>query len=107
MKKLSKADLFWKNHIKQFQLSELSQVDYCRMHNLNAKSFSARKSKFQREHREYQVESNKQNFIPINEKNELFKIKLSSGLELSFDKTPDPLWLASILKSIGTEHDQY
>ena len=103
MKKLTKADLYWKNHIEQFLKSGLAQVDYCKKHGLNAKSFSVRKSEYFRRERK----TSKDAFVPIIKKGSSFTIKLSTGLELSFDETPDPTWIGSVLKSIGQEHDQY
>lgn len=36
----------WRQHIEQWQNSELAQADYCRQYGLNRKTFSARLSEF-------------------------------------------------------------
>ena len=38
----------WRQHIEQWQNSELAQADYCRQHGLSRKTFSARLSEFRR-----------------------------------------------------------
>ena len=42
-------------------------------------------------------------FIPAKAKSQPFyvKIKLTNGLELSFDKVPDSEWMGKLLSSIG------
>ena len=97
-KKLSPKELYWQNHIRTFLNSGLKQVDYCKEHNLNAKTFSVRKSEYFRHNDNIENESSN-NFVPLNNKKNI-SIKLSNGVELSFDHEPDPVWMGAVLGSL-------
>ena len=97
-RKLSPKELYWQNHIKTFLNSGLKQVDYCKEHNLNAKTFSVRKSEYFRNQNSEDSDS-VDNFIPLNNKKNI-SIKLSNGVELSFNHEPDPVWMGRVLGSL-------
>ena len=97
MKKNKSREQFWLDHIKNFLKSDMSQIEYCKLHNLAKGSFSARKSLFKKQGK--LSSSNSEMFVPIKTKvkKEEFSIKLSSGLELAFSREPDPAWIAKVI----------
>ena len=97
-KKFSPKELYWQNHIKTFLNSGQKQVDYCKEHNLNAKTFSVRKSEYFK-HQNMGDQEDVDNFVPLNNKKSI-SIKLSNGIELSFDHEPDPVWMGTVLGSL-------
>lgn len=99
-KKLTPKEGFWYNHVKSFLTSGMQQVDYCKKHDLNPKSFSVRKSEYFKRHKEEQFESSNQ-FIPLSPTSSHLSVKLPSGIELTFDKVPDPIWMGKVLHSFG------
>lgn len=105
MKKLTARDQFWLNHVEACAKSQMSQSDYCKKHGLNIKSFSARKSIYRNSKRKIATGS-QDLFIPLNGDKSTIRITLSTGIELTFDKIPDPSWMGSVLHSLGASNDQ-
>lgn len=94
---------FWLDHFKKFEQSGLSQIQYCKMNNINHKSFSAQKSLLRKNSKK-----SEHNFVPLIDKSSdtLFILKLSNGMEISFNQTPDPHWIGQMIKSLDIGHDQ-
>ncbi len=100
---LSTRDQFWLNHVKKWQKSGVAQAQYCRLNNINHKTFSSKKSVFKNNNL-LETEDSEQNFIPINTV-ESFKVKISGGVELTFDKAPDVNWFSKLLTTLEDSHD--
>ena len=105
-KKISAKDQFWFNHIEQASNLDIPQATYCRQHGLNPKTFSVRKSQYKKWKNSQNISKN-DNFVPLETNKSSISIKLSTGLELIFDKIPDPNWMGAVIQSLGISHDQY
>jgi hypothetical protein len=106
--KLTTRKKFWLDHVRNQVQSNLSQSEYCRVHKINPKSFSAQKSILLKE---FPLEENNPDnlFIPVKKKNlnDSVTVKLSSGIELSFDKLPDATWIANVVYEMSLKNDQH
>ena len=100
MKKLTVKELYWYNHVATCLQSGMQQLDYCKKHDLNPKSFSVRKSEYFR--RQKKMTEDTHNFIPLESSPSTVTIKLSTGEEIKFDKMPDPSWVGSVLKELSS-----
>jgi hypothetical protein len=91
----------WKQHIEAWQASGLTQAAYCRRHELNPGTFSARL-------RAYRASSAPEapGLIPIRLEpavvpSEPLVLRLASGHRLELPATSEPRWLAELLRCLG------
>jgi hypothetical protein len=88
-------------HISTWQASGLKQVDYCRQHGLNAKTFS-------RWFRLSQAPSQPPALVPVNivpddatPVSVGIRLQLRQGHSLELPNTVSPIWLAELLQCLG------
>ncbi len=107
-KKLSNRKQFWTKHVKNHQASGKSASEYCRKHGLNPKTFSSQKSTVLKDLAQ-QKKNTDEDFIPIKKKNyeNNVTIKTSSGIEFTFDRPPEPIWIAKVMSQMSSDNDQY
>ena len=92
----------WLNHIEEWQRSGLSQAAYCRLHNLNANSFTGRLSEFRKK-----VSSAAPELIPVQvnvgeEASSTDSLVLTmKGCRLEFPATVSAQWLADLLRCLN------
>ena len=89
-------------HIKSWQVSGLSQVAYCRQHQLNSKTFS----NWLQAYRSQQVASASPTLIPVEIKSNvsppgLLCLRWPQGLTLELPADVSPQWLGQLLKCLG------
>ena len=89
-------------HIEAWQSSGLSQVAYCRQHQLNSKTFS----NWLRIYRSRQVASAASTLIPVEIKPEpsppeLLCLRWPQGHTLELPADISPQWLGQLLKCLG------
>jgi hypothetical protein len=89
------------NHIEAWQVSGLSQRDYCRQHGLNAKTFG----NWLRIHRNRRMNAEVPALIPVTIKpavssTESLYLRGSSGYTLQLPANVSPQWLGELLKCL-------
>lgn len=93
---------YWLTHIKDWQRSGLSQVAYCRQHDLNANSFTGRLSEFRKQESIASAE-----LIPIKVKVDEevplphVLILTVQGCRLELPTTISAQWLAELLRCLS------
>ena len=88
-------------HIEAWQLSGLSQVAYCRQHQLNSKTFS----NWLQAYRSQQAESTASTLIPVEIKSKVSPsgslcLRCPQGHTLELPADVSPQWLAELLKCL-------
>ncbi len=90
-----------KERIESWQASGLTQVDYCRQHQLNAKTFS----NWLRAYRSGQANSDTTTLIPVEIKAsvlpDMMKLQFSQGYTLELSTSVSPQWLGQLLKCLN------
>ncbi len=106
MNNLSPRRKLWLKHIQNQQTSGLSQSSYCKIHQLNVKSFSSNKSQLAKYIPMEEISENQNIFIPLvsNKRSDSFSIKLNSGIELIFEELPDPNWMSKLLSEMSSNN---
>lgn len=100
-KKTLKSDKYWLDQIKKWELSGLSQSEYCRSNGIPLSSFATRKSKH------YKKNKNNNSLvelkIPANDFRSTGKIELSlpGNMQLLIQEDIDPLRLREIILAFG------
>lgn len=105
MKQLTPGQIKWSKHIKEQAKSGMSQSGYCRLNDLNIKTFYSQKVKISKL-KITEVNNAQSLFLPFQQasnKNE-FSIKLNSGVELKFDSLPDPVWISQVISAMNAEN---
>lgn len=93
----------WRSHIEAWQSSGLSQAAYCRQHQLNSRTFTARLSGYRRETGE-----GKPVLIPvtvtqsgeINPKAKKIVLHCTQGYRLELPETVSAQWLSTLLRGL-------
>jgi hypothetical protein len=85
----------WRQHIEQWQSSELAQADYCRQHGLNRKTFSARLSEF----RSGGLSTPSAVLIPV-QVGQLIILNHAKGHRLELPATVTASWLGELLRCL-------
>ncbi len=89
----------WTDHIEAGQNSELTQAAYCRLHNLNAKSFSGRLAVYRKNQSGFSP-----GLIPVHVKPSLsaaMVLRSSNRYQLELPTTISAAWLAELLRCLG------
>lgn len=95
----------WQDHIEAWQGSGLKQVDYCRQHNINYKTFIARLSDYRRTR-----EEGKTALIPVTvtkgavgplPEPQPFVLLLRQGHRLELPESVSAQWLSALLRGLG------
>ena len=95
----------WKQHIKGWQASGLSQAEYCRQHGLNTNTFSGRLS-----HHRSQEKLRQPELIPVQVQQPIPVVKDAAAgpvvlshrqYRLEFPAAVSPRWLAELLQCLG------
>jgi len=90
---------FWKTHIERWEKSGQTQRLYCQNHKLNLKSFTSRKTSIKKS---MASQPKEKKFIALKEVvSNPIKIKLSNGMELTFDEIPSPIWFGKLISEIN------
>ncbi len=96
---------YWRCHIEAWQNSGLSQTAYCRQHQLNSRSFTARLSEYRRETGE-----EKPVLIPVtvteasgelNPEPKTIVLHCLQGHRLELPETISAQWLSVLLRGLG------
>jgi hypothetical protein len=88
----------WNSHIEDWQHSGLKQVEYCRQHHLNRRTFSARLSDYRKSHQD-----DRPVLIPIRVQSTLspaMVIKHAKGVHVELPMTTSASWLAELLRCL-------
>jgi hypothetical protein len=88
----------WESHIEGWQRSGLKQSEYCRQHNLNSRTFSARLSEYRKCHM-----AELPSLIPIQVQTSvaaLIVLKHAKGVYVELPMTLSASWLAELLKCL-------
>ena len=101
--KLTKSQLFWKNHIEKWQQSGLTQAEYCKNNGLKKSSLSAQKAYFVKVGI-LKATPTTNNFISMEAPKSKISIEFLSGAKLTFDTLPDPSWTAKLIGEINAAH---
>ena len=107
MIKTEKSPQFWRKIIEGYESSGLSKADYCKSQKISKNKFYYWCAKLRPDLKspKHTHQVSESSFIPIKStRSEVFTIILSSGLELKFDKLPDPNWIANLINSVASGH---
>lgn len=89
----------WRQHIEAWQSSGMTQADYCRQHQLNARTFGARLSDYRQS-----PPSNSVALIPVQVETaavETLVFTDAHGHRLTLPTTVSARWLAELLKCLA------
>lgn len=89
----------WRQHIEAWQSSGMTQVDYCRQYQLNARTFGARLSDYRK-----LSKSNSAALIPVQVETaatESIVFTHAQGHRLELPATVSARWLAELLKCLA------
>ena len=89
----------WTDHIEAWQNSELTQAAYCRLHNLNAKSFSGRLTVYRKNQSDFSP-----TLIPVQVKSSpssAMILRNDKGYRLELPTSISAAWLAELLRCLG------
>ncbi len=89
----------WSDHIEAWQSSGLTQAAYCRLHDLNAKSFSGRLTVYRKNQPGFSPD-----LIPVRVKpspSAAMILRSGSGYRLELPMAISAPWLAELLQCLG------
>lgn len=89
----------WSDHIEAWQNSGLTQAAYCRLHNLNAKSFSGRLTIYRKNQPGFSP-----TMIPVQVKpspSAAMVLRRDNGYRLELPMAISAIWLAELLQCLG------
>lgn len=92
----------WERFFDLYLKSGLSKADFCRSQKMLPSKFFYY-AKLHREAAPKKTSSASNLFLPVSEKKD-FKIKINGTVEICFESTPDALWMANFINSLGGVH---
>ena len=92
----------WERFFDLYLKSGLSKADFCRSQKMPLSKFFYY-AKLHRETVPQKASSSSNLFLPVSNKKD-FKIKINGTVEISFESTPDALWMANFINSLGGVH---
>jgi|WetSurMetagenome_2_1015567.scaffolds.fasta_scaffold100648_1 hypothetical protein len=93
----------WKNHMEAWDVSGITQVEYCRLHGLSVHQFTYWKSHFKRN-------NGTTSLIPVQINPKLFqsepagkailRLNIENGLQIEIDNDFDPSLLSEVIRTV-------
>ena len=113
MFKVKKSPSSWEKIIQAFEQSNLGKAEFCNKQKLSVSQFyywcNKLRPDLKSEVHIARANVRESSFLPIKTttKNETFSIKVNNGIEIKFDSTPEPIWIAKLINSVGEQNDQH